>query len=129
MTSSIASLLMVFALWLCMAIFCCAGGRESTRGTSSSQPAIIVTAPELISDYQANEIAADQRYKGRVIQVSGAVESIGKDIVDSMYITLKSGEKYDVVSVQCFFDDSAGPRLARLRESDNVTVVCYVRTI
>jgi hypothetical protein len=30
MTSSIASLLMVFALWLTMAIFCCAGGSSGT---------------------------------------------------------------------------------------------------
>ena len=33
MTSSIASLLMVLGLWLCLAFFCCAGGHYSNTST------------------------------------------------------------------------------------------------
>lgn len=37
MTSSIASLLMVFALWLSMAIFCCAGTKQNYSERSVSE--------------------------------------------------------------------------------------------
>jgi putative nucleic acid binding protein len=125
MSSALSSLLIVIGLWLCMAVFCCAGGdRSQRRDLSNQQAAIITTAPDLINDYKANEIAADQRYKGRVVQVSGAVDSIGKDIMDSMYLTLSSGEEFGLTSVQCFFNDSAGASLARLQKGERVTVIC-----
>ena len=64
-----------------------------------------VTATKLYADYKANELSADNTYKGKLVEVSGMVENIGKDILNSPYISLKTGEI--IGSVQCMLDDSA----------------------
>jgi len=63
---------------------------------------IRISAEELYRDYEANEVAADLKYKDKIIQVSGEVQDIGKDILGRIYITLKTGE-HSFWSVQCFF--------------------------
>jgi hypothetical protein len=111
-------------------MLCCAGGSlEGTRnvnqhgnGSVNQASAIRVTAPVLISEYEANEIAADQRYKGKTVVVTGKVDHVGKDIMDSMYVTLRGDKEFGIVRVQCFFDDSWATRLSYLREGDTVTV-------
>lgn len=101
-------------------------GQRSPSQAAETQPEKVaymtVSAERLIDEYKANEIAADQIYKGKAIQVTGRVDHIGKDIVDSMYITLKSADKLGFVTAQCFFDDDWAVRLSHLREGDSVTV-------
>lgn len=80
-----------------------------------------VTAKALIDAYDANEIAADQKYKDKVIQVSGQVEDISEDIMGDPYITLCIGE-YGFDCVQCYFADSEKGKLARLSKGQNVKV-------
>jgi tRNA_anti-like len=123
MTPSVSSLLMVIGLWLFLALFCRVGsGLEPTKPLTPPNPSINVSAAQLISEYKANEIAADQKYKGLLIQVTGKVDHVGKDILDSMYVTLKGDGKYEFVSVQCFFDDDWAKRLSYLSEGDPVTI-------
>jgi hypothetical protein len=52
-----------------------------------------LTAPELLAAYQENEVAADKKYKGKKILVTGVAESINKDILDQSYVTL-TGDGY-----------------------------------
>ena len=85
-------------------------------------PAIEVTAAQLCEDYKANEIAADEKYKGKILQVTGKVDSIAKDILDSIYVTLKSGKRFDLMSVQAFFPDSVTAQAAALSKGQKVTV-------
>lgn len=106
-----------------MTLACCAGGsRFETSKHLPPNPSINISAAQLISEYKANEIAADQKYKGKLIQVTGQVDHVGKDILDSMYVTVNGKDKYEFVSVQCMFDDERATRLSYLREGDPVTV-------
>jgi hypothetical protein len=89
---------------------------ESVRSQSA---AITVSASQLYSDYKANEVAADQRYKDKVLQVSGTVDNIGKDIMDSIYVTLETGT---FGSIQCFFADKHASEAAQLRKGQSITV-------
>jgi hypothetical protein len=52
-------------------------------------PAIKVTALQLLAEYNANEVAADIKYKRKPLQVSGRVASINKDFTDSIYIAIQ----------------------------------------
>jgi hypothetical protein len=125
MTSSVTSLLMVTGLWLTLAIFCCAGGGSLQESKPRRDEApIIITAPVLVAEYEANEIAADEKYKGRRLQVTGVIDSIAKDIIDSMYVSLDSGQEFGITNVQCFFDDSEGKYLASLSKGRSLTVTC-----
>ncbi|MGG1878254.1 hypothetical protein ABDI30_11890 [Paenibacillus cisolokensis] len=82
---------------------------------------IAVSAIDLWNDYDENEVAADAKYKGKQIEVSGVVKDIGKDILDSIYITLET----DAVlgSVQVYFSDKEAEAVGSLKKGQKVTVV------
>lgn len=85
-------------------------------------PVIEVAADELFKAYQANEVAADEKYKGKVLVVSGIIENIGKDIMDTPYVSLKAGGEYSFGGVQCMFADEAKGQLANLQKDQNVKI-------
>lgn len=87
---------------------------------STAAPAARVTAAQLFADYDANEVAADEKYKGKVLIVTGTIEDIGKDIVDTMYVTLKTDNA--IMSVQCKFADEHKSQLANAAEGQQVTI-------
>lgn len=86
------------------------------------KPTIKVTADQLMSDYKANEVSADVKYKNNLIEVSGVVESIGKDILDTPYISLKTGGQYSITVVQCMFPKSAESALANVSKDERITL-------
>ncbi len=82
-------------------------------------PAIRLPAVNLFSDYAANEVSADQQYKGKLVEVSGAIRKIGKDFTGSPFIII-GGD--DLNGVQCMFPRSDDSPVAQVREGQNVTV-------
>ena len=94
----------------------------ASRKVQAETPAANVSAAQLFADYKANEIAADEKYKGKTLAVSGTVENIGKDITDDMYITLKTSDF--IMSVQAYFPDELKSRLASMQKGAAVTVKC-----
>ncbi|MEK6333668.1 MAG: hypothetical protein AABM67_01890 [Acidobacteriota bacterium] len=129
MKSSSSSLLIVSALWLLLVLGCASSTNQRSGSTSGNRESasrgtpIPVSAADLVAAYKANEVAADENYKDKLLAVSGTVDSIGKDILDSMYVTLSSGEEYSITSVQCMFDDASKSQLARLSKGQRVTIV------
>lgn len=97
-------------------------GPSPSPAPQPTPSAIEVTAQELYSAYEANQVAADAKYKDKTLKVTGVVESIGKDILDTPYITLTSGGQYEVWGVQCMFDEKYEPELAKLTKGQTVTV-------
>ncbi|NBS70293.1 hypothetical protein EBT31_15485 [bacterium] len=74
---------------------------------------------KLYSDYRASGISADNTYKRKLVEVSGTVDNIGKDILDKPYISLKTG---DIIgSVQCMSDDAVIAEASALAEGTKVT--------
>ncbi|MGH8464279.1 MAG: OB-fold protein [Pseudomonas sp.] len=53
---------------------------------------IAVTATELYNDYKANEIAANARYKGKPLLITGTVSAIQSDLLDKPLIQLAAGD-------------------------------------
>ena len=92
----------------------------TTSGKSPSMPMISIDSDTLFAEHEANEVRADEQYKGRQLQVIGYIDNIGKNIVDDMYVTLKT--KKQIFSVQCFFDKSQTNTLASLRKGSFVTI-------
>src|ERR1700736_1804386 len=46
---------------------------------------ITILANALYRAYDANEVAADEKYKGKSVKITGKVQNIGKDILGSPY--------------------------------------------
>lgn len=105
---------------------------ENNTATEPSQTEAEETTPveimeispaELLSSYEANEVKGDSLYEGKTMRLSGTVGSIGKDIVEEVYITF-AGEDFAITSVQCYFSDEAQiEKVMELQEGDTVTLV------
>lgn len=110
-------------LFMCCGVLGLAINGGSGTGSSRSSIAIAeapaeevtsISSNQLFAEYDANDIAADKKYKGQILEVSGSVRDISRDILDNIYVTLKTGE-YQVFSIQCFFADNFEDRAAGLR--------------
>lgn len=78
-----------------------------------------ISAGDLVASYVNNEVAADNNFKGKNFYVEGYIENIGKDILDDIYVTLKSGDL--IRSVQCYIEDQ--DKVAQLRKGQKITVI------
>jgi tRNA_anti-like len=94
-----------------------ASGAEAVREQSQSLPEI--SAFELATRYDSNEIAADQSFKGKEFIVTGVVDNVGKDITDEMYVAL-AGPEGSIRGVQCFFSEDHAKQLASLSKGQHV---------
>lgn len=98
--------------------------KSSTPSSTSSQakglppPEVTVSFPQLLLDYSTNEVAADNKYKGKVLLVTGGgVERVGKDVSDKAFVVCFSGGSR---TGQFFFEDSAP--LASLKPGQQVNI-------
>jgi uncharacterized protein len=85
--------------------------------------AISVTAVELFSAYQSNELAADARFKGKKIAVRGIVERVARDITGAPYVAL-AADGYGVNTVNAYFSPDAADRLANVPRGSDITLTC-----
>jgi heat shock protein HslJ len=89
--------------------------------TVTADGIIKVPAKVLWLAYEANEVTADEVFKGKTLEVTGKVDRIAKDILDKMYVTLKVKD-YSITSVQCLFPDSEKEALTQLSPNKMVTI-------
>jgi len=101
----------------------CGEPAPSPSTTQPAAPAVIeISAAQLYEEYEANAIAADQKYKDKMLKVTGVVSSIDKDVLGSPYVVLTGGGEYEVWGVQCTFSSAYEPQLAKLTKGQVVTV-------
>lgn len=99
---------------------------STTEQTETQQVKTIVsvTAYDLAAAYKSNEVAADEKYKGKTLRITGTIDSIGKDIIDTPYVTLK-GEPgdYSMEDVQCMFAEDDIATLSKLSKGTTITII------
>ncbi|KPL00025.1 MAG: hypothetical protein AMJ90_08960 [candidate division Zixibacteria bacterium SM23_73_2] len=88
---------------------------------SDKQVDVRVSAENLCKDYEANEVAADEMYKGKILIVDGTVKDIEKSIFDEIYVTLE-GNKDVIISVDCYFSETHKSSLAKLTKGQKVSI-------
>lgn len=94
-------------------------GTGSSSVTTEPEEIVSVSASQLVSEYKENEIAADSKYKGKTLEVSGSVGSIGESF-GKQYVTLKSDDI--IIAVQCFLKSSESEKAATLSQGQSVTL-------
>lgn len=85
-----------------------------------AQPAIELSAQALFAAYDANEVSADDQYKGQRLAVTGTVAGINKDFTDSVYVQIDSGQMFQTVDARGIAPDVA----SALSKGETVTVEC-----
>lgn len=84
--------------------------------------ATVVPIATLLSEYKSNEVRSDAQYKGKIIQTTGIVGEVKKDILGSIYVTLGTGAAFELPVAQCFFDDRLAQQAASLNKGSKITV-------
>lgn len=81
---------------------------------------LAVTAPELHKDYEANEFAADEKYKGKIVLVRGLISNMHTTL-GSHYLNLDTGNF--LLSISCEVQKRELPVLKQLSKKQDVVVV------
>lgn len=81
---------------------------------------IKITARQLYSEYKINEVAADLKYKGKVLEVTGVIEEIVKDLWDNPTVIFETDAFLG--SVHATFSEVHEPLLAKLVPGETFAV-------
>lgn len=109
----------------------CSGGGSRGGATSSDVSQLVpatqaaatpVTAAKLWTDYDANEVSADNRYKNRSLAVSGIVDSIDKNAFNDVYVSLRSPNEF--MPVHATLKSSQVSIAGNLTKGQQVVVNC-----
>lgn len=76
----------------------------------------------LLEDYKNNELAADKKYKGKTLRVSGTVSQV-TDVLGQKALSVDNGGEYELNSVYCILKKDQLDKAASLNKGDQVTVV------
>jgi TonB family protein len=90
--------------------------------TPHTPRAIAVTVPKLWADYRANQVAADDRYKGKRLVVEGQVASVNKGTTDDAYVLLSTFDASEPIHADIKAEYQA--EATTLRTGQIITVDC-----
>lgn len=80
------------------------------------------TAISLYRDYEANEVATDQKIGDALVEVSGTIKAIDKDMFNLPEIELEGGDEFNAVALT--LDKSQLAAAGRLTKGQSVTIRC-----
>jgi hypothetical protein len=84
---------------------------------------LVISAVKLCEDYEANELKADEKYKGKVAEVTGEVEDISK-VFEKTSITLKGIDL--LYNVNCGFKSENEEEVVNINKGQKITIIGYI---
>lgn len=97
-----------------------AGGDSATAEPAA--PPVEVTSRQLARDFADNEVAAKAKYDGKVLAVTGTIQSIELDFADDPVVILDGTDEF--TSVHAGFDKSEVEQTSTLKKGQKLTVTC-----
>ena len=95
---------------------------EATPTPEPKDEVIEVDYKKLHSDYMDNPISADKEYKGKLLKVTGNVDSIDREISQATYITFNL-DQFGLETIRMTFKRSEEDKVASLSKGQSVTVI------
>lgn len=88
-----------------------------------AEGAVAVTATQMLKDYEDNEAAADAKYKGKTLRISGKIAKIDTEILDEdeYVVEINGGGDFEFLSVSC--EDQKAADVSSLSKGEDITVV------
>jgi hypothetical protein len=77
----------------------------------------------LLSEYKDNEVRADSQFKGKYFRVSGVVDAVAKDMMNSMYVTVGTGAAFELPKVQCMLRSDQATMASKLSKGSRTSVM------
>lgn len=99
------------------------GGGSAGGGKKSAKPDVKVQATKILKEFEENEAAADGKYKGKTLQVSGVIDKIDTEIFDDekYVVQIGGGTDFELFTVDC--DGQASKDVTSLKKGQKITVV------
>lgn len=106
------------------------GGNETPTATDTPKASdtpkakpVAVKAATIIKEFEDNELAADAKYKGKMLKVTGVVDKIDAEFLDEDQYVLRlgGGSDFELVTVNC--NDMSTEELSTINKGDSVTVI------
>lgn len=97
---------------------------NSTQDVAISEKPIIIKADALTKEYDENEIAADEKYKSKTLEISGKVSNIAETL-GKLTVQLEGHKQngMNLVSVMCNFDESEKATVSKLKKGQQTTLI------
>lgn len=95
---------------------------DRTEPTVGADGVTSVGSIRLFQDYNANEVAADNRYKGKQVRVTGRVFAVEKNLVGAAVLGLTSGNT--IFQTMATLTPDATQHAAVLAKGDTVVIQC-----
>ncbi|WP_408951441.1 OB-fold protein [Lysobacter sp. Hz 25] len=86
---------------------------------AATADAITLDAATLHQAYEANEIAADQQYKGKLLRINGTIADVASDVSDDPLVSLRVSD-FESVHAKGLAKDVA----ASLSKGQSITLTC-----
>jgi hypothetical protein len=102
-------------------------GASSGSGSDSSEsvgkPDVTVEAKQVLTAFEKNEAAADGKYKGKTLEVSGVVSKVDTEMFDEekYIVQVGGGGRYEILTVNC--NGLASEDVSKIKKGDEITVV------
>lgn len=95
---------------------------EAPAPAQAAPEVMQVEAGQLLADFKGNEAAADAKYKGKVLQVTGFVDKVDTEFLDKdqYVVQVDNGDKYSFIHVNC--NDVGAARAAAIAPESAITV-------
>lgn len=106
----LASLLALLAI-----LVACETETGIAKEIEDKEPELVVTAAQMVADYEVSESAGNEKYKGKVVLVTGVISSIYRGILQTPYVELEAG-------VRCNFSDNEDAVMLKLTEGQTVSM-------
>lgn len=92
--------------------------------TTKDSPRIVVQvgAAELYKAYESNEVAADEKIKGRIVEISGRVQAIDKDFMENIVINLATPNQFNPARLTMV--DSEKALAINLKKGEKAVIRC-----
>lgn len=85
-----------------------------------------VELKDMLAAYTNNELDADNQYKGKMVQITGQVDTVKKDIIGNLYVIFIPASGAQPPYMQAFFSESMANQLSQLKVGSYLTVVCKI---
>jgi hypothetical protein len=102
------------------------GGSDSSDSSSNSsasveanEPATKVTADQLLSELEANALAAKNTWENKRVVITGTLSNID---ASGDYFTLRGNNEFSFINVQVYIDDSFVDAVSAFNKGQTVTV-------
>lgn len=117
----------VVAVLVSSMLAACGDGRPSAPVAPPAPKEIVrINAGQLFAAYEDNEVATDEGFKGRLVQVSGTVQAIDKDAFDNIIINFKTSNQFMPAHMK--MDDGEKATAMAMKKGVKATVLCEKMT-